>query len=232
MSLSFDETIQHLINLNNESVVEYNQIFDEYEEAAKHLNTVTDQLERVTKLFDKQALVVEASVKAKQKDDATITQLKAQVRELSALDPKRLSKVNKEQKQRLLKLKAELDISERERKKSNQELRDLQAAIRRDGRAPFYHDPVSNNTIRFVGGCFVSKDNEMQGVPATPVVEFFHSNRGITRQGFLDASGDMTWCQASNSTPTELESQIAMTEILAYCAKNKVKIPKFNKDVA
>ncbi len=232
MTLNFEETIQHLVELNNESVVEYNQIFDEYEVAAKHLNEVTEQLERVTALFDKQAQVVEAAVKTKQKDDATIQQLKAQVRELSALDPKRLDKVNKEQKQRLMKLKAELDISERERKKSNQELRDLTSAIRRDGRAPFYHDPVSGNTIRYVAGSFVSKTNDMGGVPDSPVMEFFHSNRGITRQGFLDSSGDMTWCQASNSTPTELESQIALTEVLAYCAKNKVKVPKFNKDAA
>ena len=232
MQLNFEETIQRLIDLNNESVIEFNQIFDEREDAVKHLNDVTEQLERITGLFDKQSLVVDAAIKAKQKDDALIAQLKAQVRELNALDPKRLEKVNKEQKQRLMKLKAELDISERERKKSNQELRDLTAAIRRDGRAPFYHDPVSGNTIRYVAGAFVSKDNDMGGVPSTPVMEFFHSNRGITRQGFLDSTGDMTWCQASNSTPTELESQIALTEILAYCAKNKVKLPTFKKDVA
>jgi hypothetical protein len=225
MTLDFEATIQHLVELNNESVTEYNQIFDEYEVAAKHLNDVTS-------LFEKQGQVVDAAIKSKQKDEAIILQLRAQVRELSALDPKRLDKVNKEQKQRLMKQKAELEISERGRKKSDQEMRDLTSAIRRDGRAPFYHDPISGNTIRYVAGAFVSKGNDMQGIPESPVMEFFHSQRGITRQGFMDSTGDMTWCQASNSTPTALESQIALTEVLAFCAKHKVKLPKFSKAAA
>ncbi|MCL1142956.1 hypothetical protein [Shewanella gaetbuli] len=222
MNMNFDELIQALINLHNQDAVEFNAACDTIDSLESVVKEQGQALEKQESLLSKQDVVINTAITTKQKDDAELKQLRAEVRELRALDPKRLERVNKEQKARIAKLKADLEISERGRKASDKELRDIRSEVRKTGTLPFYSDPKSKNTIRFINH-FMTPDNDYEAVPNSPVVEFFHADRGITRQGFLGTDGEIVWCDARNSLPNATESNIAKTEILDYCRQHKIK---------
>lgn len=219
------ENIAHILaQEENDTVDELNQAIDTLEQRDAEIATLKADLAKNISLLHKQDAVIEASIAAKQKDNAELNLLRAQVREYQALDPKRLAKVNKTQKQTIIELKAknkDLDAARRAAIKNSKTIGDNAKST---GQALFHMDPVTKNALRIIPDLYVSKTNEYGGVPGSPVVEFIHHARGITRQGLLSTDGTIQWASAKNSNPTAEESLIARSRIMEFCKQHKIKV--------
>ena len=149
--------------------------------------------------------------------------MKAQLKELQQLNPKRLEKVNREQKKRITELKATNAQLDAARKTANKAVTEAKNQMAQTGTACFFIEPETGNGLRFLN-LSISKENDMGGVPHTPIVEFMHKARGICRQGFLDVNGKIKWASANNSTPSDLIDTMAKQAIVDYCKKKRIKI--------
>ena len=110
-----------------------------------------------------------------------------------------------------------------ERKAAVADTNKMAKSIAENNMLPFYTDANTGNTIRFLPQTLIA-DNNMKGVPNSPVVEFQHHDRGICRQGILGKDGEVIWASAQNSVPTGNDSLVAKAEIIKYCKNHKIKI--------
>jgi hypothetical protein len=208
---------------SDETIGELNEAIELLESKDARIVELEASLAKNIELLHKQDVVIASSIVVKQKDNASLNLLRAQNQEYQSLDPKRLAKVNKANKASLIELKAknkELDTARRAALKNNRIIGD---SAKSNGSALFHMDPDSKNAMRVIPNLFVGKDNEYGGVPGSPVVEFIHNARGITRQGLLSTDGTIKWASASNSMPTPAESLIARARILEFCKQQNIK---------
>jgi hypothetical protein len=226
-----DNKIQELFDLATSMAATYNDevdvqnaMHDELDEVKASLATAVSELEVAGKMLDKQAAVIAAAVVQKQRADAELNVLRAQIKEHQKIDAKRLVKVNTEQKKTITGLKERLETVEAARKKVVKQNKDLTADALSSGNAAFHFDPESKNAIRIIPNLYIAENNEYDGVKGSPVVEFIHHARGITRQGVLQNNGTINWASASNSTPTPQESLVAKSYIEDWCKAHRVKV--------
>jgi len=213
-----------LVVASNKEVDDFNGLYDQLEAANKRIEEQDQIILKDRALLQKQEVVIHAAVEVKKTDNAQLNVLRAQLQELQRLDAKRLTKVNKTQKATIVELKDKLATVEAARKSAVKIAKTVKSGAKTEGNAAFHFDPVTNNALRILPGLHVSKDNEFNGVPGSPVIEFLHHARGITRQGVLLNDGIVSWANAKNSTPTIDESTVAREFLLSWCKTNKIKV--------
>lgn len=224
------EHIVHVADEHNQTVDEHNQAIDHIEELQAQVDDMQAVINEKNRLLDKQNDVIEKAVEHKGVDKSEISRLKAELKQLQKLDPKRLEKVNKKQKATIAELKATLKDVEAKRKDAIRKTTELANKAKHEGAAPFYINQETGNSLRLLPNMFVSKDNNFGGVVGTPVLEFHHRGRGITRQGTLSTDGRIAWCSAQNSGPLEIDGQVAKDHVLEFCKRNNIKV-KFDKEI-
>ena len=208
----------------NTSVDEYNEVVEHLEERDQQVAVLQEHLATVNGLLNKQTAVIEASVVMSKREKSEINVLKAQLRELRLLDPKRLEKVNKANKKQITELKEKLATSEKARKEAIKRTNTIAKNAQNEGTAPFHYSDKTKNALRVIPGLYVGGDNEFNGIPGTAVVEFMHHSRGITRQGMMLRDGTMGWAAAGNSKPTAEESLVARAKIEEIASLQKLKL--------
>lgn len=208
----------------NEEINEFNTLLDELESKDKLIKELEEDCNKKHELIEKQNAVIEASITVKKEDNKKNQLLNARIRELESLDPKRLAKVNKTQKATIADLKTKNTELDKKRKEVLATNKTLVKDAKNTGAALFYFDPATKNGIRVIPNLFVGKNNKFNGVIGSPVVEFFHHDKGITRQGFLDYDGEMNWASAANSMPSGEESLVAKEQINSLCKQLKIKV--------
>ena len=208
---------------HNTSVDEFNEIFDQLETATALITKLEDNATKSNSLLVKQETVILAAVDATKRHRAELNASNANFKELQRLDPKRLAKQNKGYKETIADLKERLQASEKARKNSVNYAKEIAKVAKTEGNAAFHFDPDTSNTIRVVPTLHVSKTNVFNGVVGSPVLEFTHHAKGITRQGTLLMDGTVGWARASDSAPNKEESKIALDFLLTYCKQNNVK---------
>lgn len=224
------EQIVLVADEHNKTVDEFNEAVGEIERLQLQVEDMQNVINAKNATLNKQSLVIDKAIEHKGIDKAEITRLKAELKQLQQLDPKRLEKVNKKQKATIAEQKALIKELEVKRKEAQRHATDIARKAKSEGFAPFYQDPETGNSIRAIPKMFVSATNVFGGVPHSPVLEFHHRERGITRQGTLLNNGQIAWASAKNSTPTETDAQIAKDYILNYCKQNKIKV-KLNSEL-
>lgn len=224
------EDIVAVAEAHNKTVDEFNEAVDHIEALQAQVDDMQAVINEKNRLLNKQSEVIDKAIEHKEKDRAEIQQLRAELKLLQRLDPKRLEKVNKTQKAKIAELKADVEAARKQKVEAMKKATELSRTLKAEGFMPFYQDPETGNSIRVIPHMYVSKDNEYNGVPDTPVLEFHHKARGVTRQGVLLKTGEINWAMAQNSSPTEIDSQIAKDHIMDYCKRNKVAT-KFIKDI-
>ncbi|MBB1404904.1 hypothetical protein H5079_04670 [Pseudoalteromonas sp. SG44-5] len=232
---------------HNETVDEFNAAIDRIEELEAECTmlrienlTIVELKAQVADMqavinkknatLNKQSDVIDKAIEHKGIDRAEVQKLRAELKLLQQLDPKRLEKVNKNQKAKIAELKADVDAARKQKVEAMKNATELARKMKAEGYAPFYIDPVTGNSVRMIPHMFVNKDNAYGGIAHTPVIEFHHRDRGITRQGVLTTTGDINWAMATNSSPSELDTQIAKDHIIEYCRMHKVAT-KFIKEI-
>ena len=222
--LSVAEIIVHLHSASCREVDEFNNLADRLEAADEKIADMEKSLNHCQILLQKQELVIATAVEVKEADNTTISVITAKNKELHSLDPKRLLKLNKRYKETIEDLKKRLENSEKARKESNAALTELNKASQREGNSPFFVDANTKNAVRLAPGLTVSKNNEFNGVPGSPVVEFLHHSKGVSRQGTLLRDGTMGWADPTDSEPTEDISLVVREYLKDWCKTRKVKI--------
>jgi hypothetical protein len=215
-------------NAHNEGIDEFNTLVDECERLK---NEIAEQKKRDTvleELIFEQNKLIENLTQANTTLKANFNKASAELRELQLLDPKRLARVNKKQKKQIAEAKESNTKLEDARKKALKITKTLLEEAKSNGGVYIHQDPENGNTLRFIPSLFVSKSNTFGAVPETPILEFHHKERGITRQGLLGVDGKIIWCHTANSEPTKQESGIALNLILNECKKQKIKVPKIS----
>ena len=216
----------------NTEVAEFNQLMDELDSRNAEIERINGLLvqyragiEEKKALLDKQHFVIEKSVEAKKKDDARIKALEAQLKELTALNPKRLNKVNKELQRKNAELKTSNEAFKQQRNEAVKDVQKLRKELN-SAKPKAFHVDEDGNWLRIIPDLYISKENEFDGVAGTPVIEFFHMKSGITRQGVLCTDGKIGWSSAKNSMPSETMSLIALQAFEDFCKLRKIKMPK------
>lgn len=223
------ETIVLVAEEHNKTVDEFNDAVDEIERLRAQVDDMQDVINAKNATLNKQSLVIDKAIEHKGIDKAEITRLKAELKQLQQLDPKRLEKVNKKQKATIAEQKALIKELEVKRKEAQRHATEIARKVKNGGLMPFYQDNKSGNSMRVIPTLFVSKDNDYGGMPNTPILEFHHRDRGITRQGAMLSDGTIGWASAQNSTPTVTDTQIAKDYIIEDAKRRGVKL-KFTKD--
>jgi len=224
------ESIVAVAEEHNQTIDDYNSALDQIDELQAQVADMQAVINEKNVTLNKQSAVIDKAIEHKGLDTAEIQKLRAELKLLQQLDPKRLEKVNKTQKAKIAELKADIDAARKMKVEAMKNATELGRRMKAEGLAPFYQDPDTGNSIRAIPHMFVNKDNGFGGIAHTPVLEFHHRERGITRQGILTTSGDVHWAMAQNSSPTPLDSQIAKDHIIAYCKANKVAV-KYIKEI-
>lgn len=222
--LSVSDLTRLLEEASDKEAEEFNELFDQLEAANRRIEEQDARISQDHLMLQKQELVIQTAVTVKQQDVAKLNTIGAQLKELQRIDAKRLLKQNKGYKKTIEELKARLVNSETARKDAIKHAKIAQTGAKTEGNAAFHFDPKTNNALRILPGLHVSKTNEFDGVPGSPVIEFLHHSKGITRQGTLLRDGTVGWANAKNSTPTNIESTIACEFLLSWCKTNKLKI--------
>jgi len=222
--------LDKLLEEQNQVVDDYNALLDildtrdtEISMLQLELAGIKEQLVTKDTLSSKQHTALVTAVDHKERDKSALRLLEAQLKELKSLDPKRLAKVNKTQKKTITTLKETNTRLVKDRKEAIADTNKMAKAVADSNILPFYTDAETGNSIRFVPYTFVGTDN-LKGVSDSPLVEFTHSDRGISRQGILGRDGEVVWASAKNSIPTENDSLVAKAEIIKYCKNHKIKI--------
>ena len=219
-----NEITHELVAKYNTETDEFNALLDERDKLLLDNEKLVQHLYDKDALLEKQNLVIEKAVEETKRNRATINQLNAQLKELQRLNPTRLNKVNKQQKATIADLKERLAKVEQARKAALKKNKELASGAVTSGNAAFHYDPDTKNAIRVIPDLYVSASNDFGGVPKTPVLEFIHHKRGITRQGVLLHDGTIGWAEAKNSKPTKEESKIARQYLLDWCKARKIKL--------
>ncbi|MBM7070919.1 hypothetical protein JQC92_02535 [Shewanella sp. 202IG2-18] len=229
---------QALPETYNQEVLEFNQLMDELDSKNAIISQLTESLENAQKtaekdrdLMEKQNQVIEKAVEVKKKDDNIIIGLRAQLKELQSINPKRLMKVNKELQKKNAELKESNEVFKKQRNEyateRNQYAKSLKAHTDN-----VIHTDEHGNQLRFIPETVVSQTNEFDGVPDTPIYEYVCKARGIIRQGVLRDDGNIVWASAQNSTPTETMTAIAKQHVIAHCKRNKINLKRQLKQAA
>jgi hypothetical protein len=229
MTNHYQNAIDHLMNAhneNNETIDELNEVIAQCEQKDVSITELTRRVASLSSLLDQQMEVVDAAIVAKQTHTVETKTLRAQLKELQLMDPKRLVKVNKEQKKTIADIKVRLVASEKSRKETLKSNKAIAQTAVNEGNAAFHFDPVTKNAIRALPNLFVGEGNNAGGIPGTPVLEFMHHASGISRQGLLSEKGTIAWASAKNSTPTSKDSLLAKDYILEFCKVRNIKLPK------
>lgn len=211
-------------DMSNQDAADYDEVMDANErQAALILELQNTIAEKDAKIQEYGKVICIAGDRA-EADVLEIQLLKAKVNELTVADAPRLVKQNKGYKKTIEESKANLAAVNKRNNELKAELKTLKSITTLEGTAPFYRDPVSGNTIRLVPNTRIPEGNAMNGVAKSPVVEFYHNDRGISRRGFIGKDGEVKWASASNSAPTASESLATKDFIIRYCKMNKIKI--------
>jgi len=218
-----DATVE-VNNEQNELIDQNNEFISQLEHRDAENQELKLEINKCRELLNKQSLIIEKAMDVKKSDMAKVNLATAQLKELQKLDPKRLEKVNKEQKKTIITIKAKLAEIEQLRKKGLASNKKLASAAMDIGVAAFHIDD-QKNAVRIIPALYVGEDNEFDGVPGTPVIEFLHHKRGIARQGFLTNTGDIVWASAKNSNPSADVSLVAKQHLIDYCKVHKIKLP-------
>lgn len=239
MSNLLTQAIESISLAQEEHITEINELTEDYNELVSilerrdnelislrmELSDLKDQLSNKNRLSSNQHNALTSAVSVKEKDDAKIKLLSSQVKEFQALNPKRLETNNKQLKAKNLELKKTVEDLKAKNKQAVTDVNKLAKAAKTNGSVPFYICPTTGNTLSYLTNIFVGVDNKA-GVPDSPVITFFHKDRGITRQGILNREGEMVWASAANTVPTADMITVATNEIKNYCKQRKIKLPK------
>lgn len=213
---------------NNQSIDEFNTVFDETVELKNKLSDAEDTLTKQSEYTDKMLVIVEASKIRANVEGAMITSLRAQLSALVALDPKRLSKINKRYKEDNASLKADNKALNAKNTLLKANVNKLTKELSSKANVPFYTCPTSGSTLTTVAGVRVPIGKESNGVPGTPVLEYFNMEKGISRRGYLGQDDCFVWASAKNTLPSKEESMVAREFIHLFCKQAKIKIKKTN----
>lgn len=207
------------VEQSNQDVKDYDEAMDANElQAARiiELEALTVAQKSRMEQYEK---VIGLAYDRSQADIAKLQESASTIKELNALDPKRLAKVNK-------KYKATIEDSKVAAKAVSVQVRKLKAELKEAKStvgSNFYSNPETGNTMRLVPGLRIPKGNNLDALDNGPVVEFFHSDRGISRRGFIGKDLNMCWASASNSKASKEESLVARDMIMQFCQMNKIK---------
>ena len=239
---TFDELLSTVQTEYNTVVLDYNDACDEVERLQAVVevleskgNGLMEEVARQMRLLDRQKEVIDMAVEVKQRDQRELTIATAQLRELQAMKPQRLNKQIKNLQEKNAQLQKDNVAIKNQGADAIRALREMTKKVRDKNLVPFYIGSENGNAVKFLTGVFMSTDNDLHAVPHAPVVEFYHSDRGVTRQGFLSTDGDMHWCSPEDSEPDDIENAVALKAIKDYCAKFKINTkgkPKPKLDVA
>lgn len=229
---SYDEIVTELGQRIKQDNEEFNSLCDQLESLQTTHELTKAELKRAhdeiasLKASAQQVISNAAKIQAeavKERKQRVVAQ--AELRELRKLDPKRLIKVNKELKTKnatLKKEKAALDASRKEALKQHK----LMLTHKQDnGVFDYWICPETKCSIRLTR-LQVSKENTYEGVPATPVLEYFNPATGVTRQGTLNLDGGMSWVSDPCELPPSRINSVAKQCVIDYCERNKIKLPK------
>lgn len=222
-----------LVRAVEAALEDHNQTVDDFNSAAEQnyllrqkLAKAEQQIEDMLKMQQNFDVEFEKHKQQVTRERAERKQMETELRELRKLDPNRLAKVNKEQKKRITALKESLDKCETARKEALKQHKIMLTKQQDHGKIDVYVDPETGNAIRLLGTLAITKGNEFGGVPGTPVLEFFHKASGVSRQGTLLTDGTIGWADAKHSLPADHESKIAKEQVLQFCSRHKIKLPK------
>ena len=221
------DALMHAHNENNDNIDELNEALDTLEVRDATIAELEKRLNSLASLLDQQMIVIDAAIAEKQAHTVETKTLRAQLKELQLLDPKRLSKVNKERKKSIEDLKGRLVKSEAGRKEAIKSQKAIAQNAVSEGSVAFHFDPVTKNAMRILPNLYVGEGSSADGVPHSPVVEFMHHASGVSRQGLLANDGAIAWAAAKNSMPTANDSLLAKDHIVEFCRARKIKLPKF-----
>lgn len=225
----FDGLLARVQTEYNDVVTDYNDACDEIERLQKVVeileekgNGLLAEVARQARLMERQREVIDAAVEVKKRDQRELTIATAQLRDLQAMNPQRLNKQIKNLQEKNAQLQKDNTTLKKQTAEAIKSLHEMTKKVKDKNLVPFYVDGENGNVVKFLTGVFMSADNQLNAVPHAPVVEFYHSERGITRQGFLSTDGDLHWCSPEDSEPDEIENSVALKAILDYCNKFKI----------
>lgn len=225
----FDNYLASLQDTYNENVNDYNSLCDRYEQVVLELMLANERIEKMNadlveqqRVMVRQREVIDKAVEMKGKDKQDIMLVMAQLKDLQKLNPQRLVKQVKNLQEKNAKLTKDNVILKANSMAADRSVREITKKVKENNQIPFYQDELTGNTIRFVPKTYIAKDNGLHAVPKSPVLEFYHNHKGITRQGVLGLDGLVHWCDARNSMPTPIEQSVATNAILDYCKQHKI----------
>lgn len=224
LTVAITEKVSLQNEQNNQSIDEFNTVFDETVELKTKLSAAEDMLTKQSDHTAKMIAIVEASKIRANVEGATIISLRAQLSALLALDPKRLSKINKRYKEDNASLKTANKALNAKNTVLKADINKLSKELSSKGNIPFYTCPTSGNTLTTVAGVRVPMKKESNGVPGSPVLEYFNMEKGISRRGYLGQDDCLLWASAKNTLPSKEESMIAREFIHLFCKQAKIKI--------
>lgn len=223
------QTIEH-----NQMVEEYNAMLDKIEALeAEKAQAAKDSVESVKDLLKQRDI----AIKAYEERTIEVNNLKNKsnlvnktLKDLQALDPQRLAKNNKTLKARIIELKAKLESVDSDRREALAQHKTMLKKASNMG-AVSLHVFDNGNTLRFAPNVYIRPGNDFDAADHTPVVEFFHQKAGVMRLGNMLRDGSIGWAAATNSMPTQEESNLALFKIHEFCDNNKIKYPKSKSKV-
>lgn len=223
------EQLTEVVQESNQATLAYNELVEyvEAEEALKKHESENAK-KAVSELMTQRDIAIEAF----EKKSLELSNLKNNLnetnkvnKELMALDPKRLVKVNKQYQVTISELKATVKELEESRREAIHQHK-LMLKQNQEAGTTNLHVYENGNSLRFAPSVRVRKGNDFDGVAETPVIEFFHQKCGVMRLGTLLNDGTIGWSSAANSMPTTEESSMAMFKIHEYCDARKIRYPK------
>lgn len=221
---SVAKQVDACIVTSNQDAKDYDEVMDANELQALEIEKLHAIIaEQKTKIDKYEGVILIASNRA-EADIVEIQVLKAKIDELTVQDSPRLLKQNKGYKKTIEEGKVNLAKVKKQYADCLTDLKYYRSASTVKGVTPFYNNPETGNTISLVPNTRLHVGNPMKGVDKSPVVEFFHNDRGISRRGFIGQDGNMHWASATNSTPTNDEALVAKTFIKNYCKTNNIKL--------
>jgi hypothetical protein len=217
-------TVAKLISEDQENTQEFNALVDDMELLQVTNTNLTSDLE-CQRIVNKEIILkLTGALASANKQLGGAAGVLAELKELRALNPKRLSKLNKDMKKRNTTLKQLVVDTEKSRKEALALYVRAKKLAESKGKVPFYIDPDTNNSL-FAEGYIVGTKNTAGLLGGAPIVIYNNESKGITRQGMLTDKGNLIWASATNTSPTPTESRTAKQFIIDYCKKTKVKVP-------
>lgn len=229
MVSSLASTLESETVAYNTLIEEYNELFDRLEAfEAQKIHDEENARKAVESLMKQRNIAIEGFEKKSLELSALRNEMNVQkksLKDLQALDPVRLAKVNKTQKAQIATLKEQVASIDSDRKRALEQHKVMLKKSANNGVIAL-HVFDNGNSLRFAPKVFVKPNNDFGGAGMTPVVEFFHEKAGVMRLGNLMEDGSLGWSSATNSMPTQEESNLALFKIHEFCDAHKIKYPK------